>query len=95
MIQATSFIAILSDADRHKLKELSVSLRKNEVSLTSYKDTLANTIRRLNDLTSVVTKLHRRTSQEIADCDKIILEINGLLGEVKQVSDEKVEVLAK
>ncbi|MBM3701734.1 MAG: hypothetical protein FJW63_01875 [Actinobacteria bacterium] len=80
--QATSLKNLLTDTDRHKLKTLAVSLKKKEVDLASYKDTLANILRRMYDLTAIVQKAIRRTEQEQGDCNTIIAEIKDVLGEM-------------
>jgi uncharacterized coiled-coil protein SlyX len=77
----TPFVSLMSDQDRHRLKELSVTLKQKEQNLALYKDTLANLIRRLHDMTAVVSKLHRRTEQEIKEVDVIITDIKAVLGE--------------
>ena len=92
----TSLSLLMTDSDRHKLKDLALSLKKKEEDFTLYKDTLANLIRRSHDINAILSKIHRRTEQEIKDCEKIILEIKEVLGEaVKVSSDDRIAVSAK
>ena len=77
----TTLKSLMTDTDRHKLKELSISLHKKEQDFITYKDTLANILRRSYELTAIIQKLHRRTEQEIKDCEALITEIKTVLGE--------------
>lgn len=71
---------LLTDEARDKLKILSLSLKKKEENLILYKDTLANVLRRSYELTSILQKVHRRTEQEVKDCEALGKEIKGFLG---------------
>ena len=69
---------LLTDEDRTRLKTLSSALLSHENSLTLYRDTLANVLRRSYDLTSILQKVHRRTEQEVKDCEALITELKAI-----------------
>ena len=70
---------LLTDDDRDKLKALLLSLKNKENNIVLYKDTLANVLRRTYELTSILQKVHRRTEQEVKDCEALVIEIKGFL----------------